>query len=231
MRWRCVHGKRRRSPHPYCASRAARACQLSARQPAVDPSRNPRNVPDPRCLAGPAPSYPLVVAANRDEFYPVRRGPCRFQDVPVEATEARYPGRARSRSRRHLAGLMPRQRFAAVTNVREGAPRLPAPAFARCPGRPISSPAPPPPRITWHLFAACSATTTVSTCLSRRRWRSSIAPTAARQPLRSLEPGIYGLSNHLLDTPWPKLASAKERFAAALGAPARRRGFFCAARR
>jgi uncharacterized protein with NRDE domain len=31
-----------------------------------------------------------------------------------------------------------------------------------------------------------------------------------------LEPGIYGLSNHLLDTPWPKVRLARERFAAAL---------------
>src|SRR5215510_4130851 len=27
-----------------------------------------------------------------------------------------------------------------------------------------------------------------------------------------LAPGIYGLSNHLLDTPWPKLARTRERF-------------------
>jgi uncharacterized protein with NRDE domain len=28
----------------------------------------------------------------------------------------------------------------------------------------------------------------------------------------TLEPGIYGLSNHLLDTPWPKLARTRARF-------------------
>jgi len=33
---------------------------------------------------------------------------------------------------------------------------------------------------------------------------------------RWLDPGIYGISNHLLDTPWPKLAAAKAAFAAAL---------------
>ncbi len=33
---------------------------------------------------------------------------------------------------------------------------------------------------------------------------------------RRLEPGIYGLSNHLLDTPWPKVQRGKLRFAAAL---------------
>jgi uncharacterized protein with NRDE domain len=33
---------------------------------------------------------------------------------------------------------------------------------------------------------------------------------------RELEPGIYGLSNHLLDTPWPKVENAKSRLSAAL---------------
>jgi uncharacterized protein with NRDE domain len=34
---------------------------------------------------------------------------------------------------------------------------------------------------------------------------------------RLLEPGVYGLSNHLLDTPWPKVRQAKSRLIAALG--------------
>lgn len=33
---------------------------------------------------------------------------------------------------------------------------------------------------------------------------------------RLLAPGIYGLSNHLLDTPWPKVVTAKSRLHAAL---------------
>jgi uncharacterized protein with NRDE domain len=33
---------------------------------------------------------------------------------------------------------------------------------------------------------------------------------------RELEPGIYGLSNHLLDTPWPKVQNAKSRLSEAL---------------
>jgi uncharacterized protein with NRDE domain len=35
---------------------------------------------------------------------------------------------------------------------------------------------------------------------------------------RVLEPGIYGLSNHLLDTPWPKVQRAKSKLAGALNA-------------
>ncbi|MBF0225068.1 MAG: NRDE family protein [Desulfobacterales bacterium] len=30
--------------------------------------------------------------------------------------------------------------------------------------------------------------------------------------IKKLEPGIYGLSNHLLDTPWPKIAQGKKVF-------------------
>ena len=37
---------------------------------------------------------------------------------------------------------------------------------------------------------------------------------------RALAPGIYGLSNHLLDTPWPKVRHAKSRLLAALAGPA-----------
>jgi uncharacterized protein with NRDE domain len=33
---------------------------------------------------------------------------------------------------------------------------------------------------------------------------------------RELGPGIYGLSNHLLDTPWPKVQAAKSRLSSAL---------------
>jgi uncharacterized protein with NRDE domain len=36
----------------------------------------------------------------------------------------------------------------------------------------------------------------------------------------SLEPGLYGLSNHLLDTPWPKLARTRARFEQSLAAGA-----------
>jgi uncharacterized protein with NRDE domain len=34
--------------------------------------------------------------------------------------------------------------------------------------------------------------------------------------VRKLSPGIHGLSNHLLDTPWPKVARGKQRLQAAL---------------
>jgi uncharacterized protein with NRDE domain len=36
--------------------------------------------------------------------------------------------------------------------------------------------------------------------------------------VRGLSPGVYGLSNHLLDTPWPKVSAAKTAFGAVLNA-------------
>jgi uncharacterized protein with NRDE domain len=39
---------------------------------------------------------------------------------------------------------------------------------------------------------------------------------AIGQPPRALPPGIYGLSNHQLDEPWPKLVRTRQRFAAEL---------------
>jgi uncharacterized protein with NRDE domain len=39
------------------------------------------------------------------------------------------------------------------------------------------------------------------------------------QGSRELQPGIYGLSNHRLDEPWPKLVRTRERFVAALVQP------------
>ena len=36
---------------------------------------------------------------------------------------------------------------------------------------------------------------------------------------RELGPGVFGLSNHLLDTPWPKVQNAKSALTAALADP------------
>jgi uncharacterized protein with NRDE domain len=33
---------------------------------------------------------------------------------------------------------------------------------------------------------------------------------------RKLEPGVYGVSNHLLDTPWPKVGAGKTALATAI---------------
>ena len=37
--------------------------------------------------------------------------------------------------------------------------------------------------------------------------------------IKELDPGIYGLSNHLLDTPWPKVIKGKSEFAGLISRP------------
>jgi uncharacterized protein with NRDE domain len=50
-----------------------------------------------------------------------------------------------------------------------------------------------------------------------RLWYAS---NRADQFARELPPGIYGLSNEFLDTPWPKLVRVRERFTSLLADPA-----------
>ena len=38
-----------------------------------------------------------------------------------------------------------------------------------------------------------------------------------RKGIQKLESGVYGLSNHLLDSPWPKVERGKEKFSDVIG--------------
>lgn len=152
------------------------------------------------------PDYPLVVAANRDEFY----------DRPT-ANAGRWPDAPRILGGRDLeAGgtwlaAHDDGRFAAVTNVRE--PGVPKGPLSRG-------------QLTSNFLRGNTAPGDYATAIDgsqysgfnllladeRELWYRSNRDGAAR----ALPPGIYGLSNHLLDTPWPKLVSAKARFTEAL---------------
>ena len=64
--------------------------------------------------------------------------------------------------------------------------------------------------------------TRASTCCSPTAIRSGTRPIARTSSRASCRPGIYGLSNEFLDTPWPKLVRVRARFdrAAAVDAEA-----------
>lgn len=162
------------------------------------------------------PRYPLVVAANRDEFH---RRPT--------AAAARWPEDPRILGGRDLEaggtwlGFREDGRFAAVTNVREPG----APKGERSRGH-----------LTRDFLLGDQTPEAYSAALEDARyagfnllagdgtalWYHSNRDAAPR----ALRPGVYGLSNHLLDTPWPKLATAKDRFVLALAAlPALDDGF------
>jgi len=155
------------------------------------------------------PGYPLIVAANRDEFFTRPTAPAGFW------TEA--PGILAGRDLEAggtWLGVNLKQRFAALTNYREG-------------GRQRAD-APSRGTLVADFLAADSDAQTYLELLSRRAAdyngfnlfvgdgrRLAYYSNKLSEP-RWLEPGIYGLSNHLLDTPWPKLSAAKTAFAGAL---------------
>lgn len=152
------------------------------------------------------PDYPLVVAANRDEFH---ARPTAAADFWPDAPDI-LGGRDLQAGGTWL-GATRRGRFAAVTNVREpGAPpglrsrgELTS-TFLRSSLSPID--------YAEALVAADYAGYNLLLGDGQTLVYASNRGIASRE----LEPGIYGLSNHRLDTPWPKLLKAREQFAQAL---------------
>ncbi|MCK6410897.1 MAG: NRDE family protein [Azonexus sp.] len=153
-----------------------------------------------------ASAYPLVVAANRDEFY-----------ARPTALAARWPQAPQVIAGRDLEaggtwlGITDSGRFAAVTNVRE--PGQPPGRYSRG-------------QLTRDFLCGEQAALPYLQQLAGADYAGfnllvgdgeQLAYLSNRGgPPRCLPPGIYGLSNRLLDSPWPKLLKARERFAAAL---------------
>jgi uncharacterized protein with NRDE domain len=159
------------------------------------------------------PAYPLVVAANRDEWFRRPTAPAAFWPDAPEV----FAGRDLEQQGTWL-GVTRTGRFAALTNYRDpGANRPDAPsrgALVSAFLRSRTAPAEYLERLRrdgaryngFSLLAGDGATL----CYFSNR----------EGEIRSLAPGVYGLSNSLLDVDWPKVQSGKARLAAALdGAP------------
>ena len=155
---------------------------------------------------------PLAVAANRDEW----------RDRPAEPAHwwPDHPGLLAGRDLQAggtWMGITRGARIAAVTNFRDPSERR---TTARSRGE----------LVTEFLLAGDSP----------REFLRDLAPRAAEyngfnlilgdgkslwyygsreNVAREIEPGVHGLSNHLLDEPWPKVVLARKRMQAALAAP------------
>lgn len=162
------------------------------------------------------PDYPLVVAANRDEFY-----------ARPTASAARWPdapdilGGIDLEAGGTWLGISTTGRFAAVTNVRE-------------PGR--AKGARSRGELTRNFLLSDSPAGDYARQIDGRHYSGFNLLVSDGEALiycsnrdgepRALPPGIYGLSNHLLDSPWPKLVQARRRFAEALPRLPDEAGFF-----
>lgn len=155
------------------------------------------------------PDYPLIVAANRDEFYDRPTAPAAFwADAPSVLA-----GRDLEAGGTWL-GIDRRGRFAAVTNYRQGRREPSAP---RSRGRLVSDFLTSDLGAREHLERVGSDEALYNgfnLIAGDARELSYYSNRGGR--VRTLGRGVYGLSNHLLDTDWPKVSSAKTAFGSLL---------------
>ncbi|HQU05936.1 MAG: hypothetical protein B7Z65_00305 [Ferrovum sp. 21-44-67] len=150
------------------------------------------------------PYFPLIILSNRDEFYQrpsqIPRFWADYQSV--------YGGRDLQAEGTWL-GVNRFKRLAAVTNYRDPS-RLKTDVKSRgqltanflCHSQPINEYL---TDLTHHLdrfndFNLLLYDHQELTCFESKS-----------KTIHSLDPGIYGLSNHFLDTPWPKVTVGKEQ--------------------
>lgn len=156
--------------------------------------------------------YPLVVAANRDEAHNRASAYAHFWDELPQI----YAGRDLEGGGTWL-GVTRTGRFAAVTNYRD--PSL-YQENKHSRGQLVK-----------EFLAGCESSMEyalrIQKCANLYNpfnllicdaenlvWIGHV-PNLPCQIMR-LPPGIHGVSNHLINTPWPKIVSAKERFQASL---------------
>lgn len=149
------------------------------------------------------PGYRLVVAANRDEFLNRPTAPLGFFD----ADQTILAGRDLEGGGTWL-GITEQMRFAALTNYRN-----PSANIANAPSRGEI--------LTDYLSGSIDAEEYMRKLVERsRRYNGFNLILGDKQGLyyhcntatgvQKLQPGFYGLSNSLLDVPWPKVVRGKK---------------------
>ena len=167
---------------------------------------------------GASERWPLIVASNRDEFLdrptlPLARWPTASGQEIISGRDMRAGGT--------WLGMTPAGRIAFLTNVRE----------AHMPAAPNSR----GDLVTRWLESTEEAESFASTLahssgdyggfnlvlgdFEKKVW-TWVTNRSAKTPfsldIQHLEPGIYGLSNAALDTPWPKSVALKQVLSSAL---------------
>ena len=162
------------------------------------------------------PRYRLVVAANRDEYH----------ERPAAAL-AKWPPPAGFLAGRDLRangtwlGVDAARRFGVVTNFRELQPPRPgAPSRGELIPRFLGTAGAASPAQFFAALAHEAREYSGFNLLLADRASLWYASNRAQPFARALAPGIYGLANELLDTPWPKLERVRAGFTEWLAARA-----------
>ncbi len=152
------------------------------------------------------PTYKLIIAANRDEFYNRKTDAANFwKDNP-----AILGGRDLEASGTWMAMNKVNGRIAFVTNYRDPAN--------------INPNAPSRGQLVSDFLTGQDSPKEYLEKIERRGHKYNgfnlVVGSAVElwyysnygKGIKKLDAGSYGLSNHLLDTPWPKVTKVKERF-------------------
>lgn len=148
------------------------------------------------------PDYRLIIAANRDEFY---ARPTATLDYWADHPDV-LAGRDLKGNGTWL-GLTRSGRLAAITNFREPTAQIEnAPSRGRLIGDFLIGNAPPAGylKAVSKISNSYNGFNLIAGDLAALYYYSNRAPR-----LRQLQPGFYGISNHLIDTPWPKIKKGK----------------------
>jgi uncharacterized protein with NRDE domain len=159
------------------------------------------------------PRYRLILAGNRDEFHDRAAAPLNWwQDDP------RILGGRDLKASGTWLGVARSGRFGVVTNYRDlQAPVEGAPSRGNLIPRFLTG-ATSPKEFLDDLRGAALRYSGFNLLVGGTRALYYFSNRGAKAPT-ALAPGVYGLSNHLLDTPWPKLARTRERFGKLLAEP------------
>lgn len=152
------------------------------------------------------PGFPLILAANRDEYYSRPTAPMAFWEhgPPILAGKDLEAGGT-------WMGIGKDGRFAALTNYRDmAAIKKGAPSRGQIIPDMLGSDLPVPGFLE-DLDRGAGAFNGFNLIAGKGRhlyWYSNVDRRVVK-----LSAGIHGLSNHLMDTPWPKVARGKEKLA------------------
>jgi uncharacterized protein with NRDE domain len=155
------------------------------------------------------PEFPLVIAANRDEFHARAAEPAHW-----------WPSEPNLLAGRDLQaggtwlGMTRSGRFAALTNFRDPEQRRQNTPSRGTLVTSVLESAENTEQVLRRLQEQGASYNGFNMLFSDGE-RLGIYESMSGAG-RELGPGIYGLSNHLLDTPWPKVQAAKTRLSAAL---------------